>query len=110
MEVFQARLDSFSRAKRVKSSTVGRSTAISIKWPHPGSFVANPTSLAEAGFHFTPSWNDRDNVACFLCKKELSDWKQNDDPFVLHWTKCAQTCAWAVVRCGLNEDLDQDGK
>jgi hypothetical protein len=109
MEVFHSRLDSFQKTKRVKLPH-GKPSAISVKWPHPDTFLANPTSLAEAGFHFTPTWNDRDNVTCFLCKKQLSDWTQEDDPFDLHWTKCRANCAWAVVRCGLTEDLDEEGQ
>ena len=105
MEAFQARLDSFSKAKRVKS-TKGKSSTVSLKWPHPSSFLANPISLAEAGFYFSPTANDRDNVACYLCKKQLSQWEEKDDPFILHWVKCGDKCPWAVVRCGLSEDLD----
>jgi len=49
-------------------------------------------------------------VACFLCGKELSDWDAEDDPFAIHHEKCADVCGWAVVRCGLVEDMDEDGK
>lgn len=109
MECLQNRLDSFSKPVRVQnSSKTGASK--SIKWPHPDTFVANPTSLAEAGFYFNPSYEDRDSVSCFICDKQLSDWEAEDDPFDIHWTKCAKTCCWAVVRCGLRYDLDSNGR
>ncbi|KAH7921561.1 inhibitor of apoptosis repeat-containing protein [Leucogyrophana mollusca] len=110
MEALQSRIDSFSKTKRIKKYPKKQtSTIASIKWPHPPTFKANASTLAEAGFYFNPSWDDRDTVACFLCDKELSDWDADDDPFEIHYTKCRSTCAWAIVRCGLNEDLDEDG-
>jgi hypothetical protein len=108
MQAFQARLESFSKSKRVKPPS-GKSSS-SIKWPHPSSFLANPTSLADAGFYFCPTYEDRDNVQCYMCHKELSDWTDDDDPFEIHWEKCRTSCAWAIVRCGLNDDADGDGK
>ena len=101
MEALQARLESFSKPKRVKHTSSKRS--VSVKWPHPDHFFATPNALAEAGFYFSPSWDDRDNVACFLCEKELSGWVDDDDPFVLHWDKCRDHCAWALVRCGMGD-------
>jgi baculoviral IAP repeat-containing protein 5 len=116
MEVYEARLDSFSKSKRVKSSSsLSRSTTSTanatsvLKWPHPPSFPANPTTLAEAGFYYTPGVGDVDNVTCFMCYKRLSEWSEEDDPFELHWKKCKDVCPWAIVRCGLNEDLDGRG-
>lgn len=112
MESYQARLDSFSKSKRVKNPSL--STTSSIKWPHPSSssssFIATPHTLAEAGFYFDPTWDDRDNVVCFICGKELSDWAEDDDPFRIHWDKCKATCVWAIVRCGLADDVDSDGR
>jgi hypothetical protein len=108
MQVYQNRLDSFSAPKRVKNPSLTASSLI--KWPHPTSYTANHHTLAEAGFYFNPSWEDRDNVTCFMCGKELSDWTETDDPFEIHWAKCKASCVWAVVRCGLKEDVDQDGR
>jgi len=110
MECYQARLDSFSKPKRVKNPSL--TTSSSIKWPHTSSssFTATPNTLAEAGFYFDPTWDDRDNVVCFMCNKELSDWAEDDDPFGIHWEKCRATCVWAQVRCGLMEDIDDDGR
>lgn len=106
MQNHQRRLDSFSKAVRVKNSSL----TSSVKWPHPSSFVATPSKLADAGFYFDPSWEDRDNVTCFMCGKELADWASSDDPFEIHWSKCKATCVWAVVKCGLRDDVDEDGR
>lgn len=111
MQSLQARIDSFQKTKRVKRYPSRPSSSVaSVRWPHPPSFKANADTLAEAGFFFSPSWDDRDSVACFLCGKELSDWDASDDPFEIHYTKCQSSCAWALVRCGLTEDLDNEGR
>ncbi|KAF5386685.1 hypothetical protein D9615_001913 [Tricholomella constricta] len=109
MESLQNRIDSFAKARRVKNPAKP-SSSISLKWPHPSThFVATPTTLAEAGFYFSPSFDDRDNVTCFMCEKQLSDWEVHDDPFNIHWDKCGDNCCWAIVRCGLRGDMDEDG-
>ena len=102
MQVFQARLDSFLKTKRIKGTV--------INWPHPDHFLATPSSLAEAGFYYCPTWDERDAVKCYMCGKELSDWLEDDDPFAIHWRKCPTSCPWAILRCGLQNDLDRDGK
>lgn len=110
MQALQARIDSFQKTKRVKRYPgKSSSSTASLKWPHHPDFKANADTLAEAGFFFSPSWDDRDSVTCFLCGKELSDWEVNDDPFEIHYAKCQSSCAWAVVRCGLTEDVDSEG-
>ncbi|KAK2459964.1 hypothetical protein APHAL10511_007970 [Amanita phalloides] len=108
MEALQNRIDSFSKSKRVKRSS--KSSKATIKWPHPLSFKANPEALAEAGFYFDPSAEDKDNVICFECGKQLSEWEEDDDPFDLHWVKCGDKCSWAAVRCGLRGDMDRYGR
>ncbi|KAK0436928.1 inhibitor of apoptosis repeat-containing protein [Armillaria borealis] len=107
MEVLQNRIDSFTRSKRVKT---GSKTTVTLKWPHPSSFQANPETLAEAGFYYDPSPEDRDSVTCYMCSKQLSEWDSDDDPFDIHYRKCAKTCSWAVVRCGLRNDVDHQGR
>ncbi|PBK69054.1 inhibitor of apoptosis repeat-containing protein [Armillaria solidipes] len=107
MEVLQNRIDSFTRSKRVKN---GSKTTVTLKWPHPSSFQANPETLAEAGFYYDPSPEDRDSVTCYMCSKQLSEWDSDDDPFDIHYRKCAKTCSWAVVRCGLRNDVDHQGR
>lgn len=107
MEALQSRIESFNKSKRLKSS---KSSKKSSKWPHPQIFQANPEALAEAGFYFNPSPEDKDNVTCFECGKQLSEWEEDDDPFDLHWKKCGDKCSWAAVRCGLREDMDRRGR
>ncbi|KAF5362388.1 hypothetical protein D9756_002189 [Leucocoprinus leucothites] len=109
MECLQNRIESFNKPVRVQNASK-TGAAKNIKWPHPPSFIAKPETLAEAGFYFDPSYGDRDNVTCFVCGKELGGWEENDDPFEIHWNKCAKTCAWAVVRCALKDDLDASGR
>jgi hypothetical protein len=109
MECLQNRIDSFSKPVRVQS-TSKTGAAKNVKWPHQKSFIAQPATLAEAGFYFDPSYEERDNATCFACRKELAGWEEDDDPFEIHWTKCAKTCAWAVVRCGLREEMDASGR
>ncbi|KAI0053230.1 inhibitor of apoptosis repeat-containing protein [Auriscalpium vulgare] len=106
MEVYTARLASF-KDQRVKFASAKR--YVKVSWPHPKTFAATPEMLAEAGFYFAPTFEDRDNAVCFLCEKELSGWEEKDDPFTVHWEKCGDKCAWAVVRCGLGEDIDRKG-
>ncbi|KAJ6474671.1 inhibitor of apoptosis repeat-containing protein [Mycena vitilis] len=100
MEVLQNRLNSFVKQKRGKS----------LKWPHPKTWKTNPDTLAEAGFYFDPSAEDPDNATCFMCNKQVTEWAEEDDPFDIHWEKCANVCAWANVRCGLRRDADAHGR
>ncbi|KAG6909366.1 hypothetical protein DXG01_000805 [Tephrocybe rancida] len=110
MESLQSRIDSFSKPRRVKNPSK-TSSSTSLKWTHPPHprFIATPETLAEAGFYFNPSFEDRDNVACFMCDKQLADWEAEDDPFDIHWTKCGDKCCWAIVRCGLRGDINRHG-
>ncbi|KAL5477005.1 hypothetical protein ACEPAI_3192 [Sanghuangporus weigelae] len=103
METFEGRLRSFDKPKTKASNKSSRGT-----WPHPDSFVATPTTLAEAGFFFKPSKDDPDNVQCFICKKELAGWDEDDNPFEIHYKKCPK-CPWAIARCSLEFDVDADG-
>jgi hypothetical protein len=109
MECLQSRIDSFSKTKRVKNPSKPSSN-ITLKWPHPESFKATPDTLAEAGFYYDPSADDPDNVSCFMCEKELGGWEEDDDPFDIHYDKCAQKCGWANTRCGLRRDMDRHGR
>lgn len=102
METLDGRLHSFDKPKSKASSSKAT-------WPHPSTFIANPRTLAEAGFHFKPSKEDPDNVACFICKKELGGWDEDDNPFEVHMAKCPK-CPWAAARCSLEFDVDSDDK
>lgn len=109
METLQARTDSFGKTKRVKNPAKP-SSYVTLKWPHPSNFKANADTLAEAGFFYDPSYDDPDNVTCYVCGKELSGWETEDDPFDIHWEKCGKRCCWANVRCGLRGDMDRYGR
>jgi hypothetical protein len=104
MHILQNRINSFSKPKRKQ----GKSS--NFKWPHPEYFTATPVTLAEAGFYYDPSPEDVDNVTCYMCGKELSEWTEEDDPFDIHFKKCGKKCSWAIVRCGLRSDIDQKNK
>lgn len=116
MEAFKARLASFEKSKRVKYTTeAGKTATVTLKWPHKDDIRATPHALAQAGFYWNPSAEDgeEDNVRCFICDKELAEWGRRDDPFELHFAKCGQgesACPWAVARCGIEYDMDDDGK
>lgn len=109
MEYLQNRIASFTKQKRVKNPAKP-SSYLSLKWPHPSDFAANPESLAEAGFYFNPSAEDRDSVNCYMCERPFSIWEPEDDPFDIHWNKSGTKCGWANVRCGLRGDMDRHGR
>lgn len=103
----EGRLQSFSKSKGSKSTSSKASS--SLVWPHPNTFAANPQTLAEAGFYFCPDKDDIDNVRCFMCEKELGGWDKDDNPFEIHINKSPK-CPWAVARCSLEFDVDQNGE
>ncbi|KAL0575581.1 hypothetical protein V5O48_006397 [Marasmius crinis-equi] len=107
LHVLQARIDSFTKSKKSKGSSKGTS---GLKWPHPSHFQATPETLAEAGFYFEPSPGDNDNVTCYMCNKQLSEWAEDDDPFEIHFEKCGKKCGWASVVCGIKGEQDKDDK
>lgn len=78
------------------------------KWPHPETFLANPNSLAAAGFYFSPSNDNKDAVSCFICQKGLADWDPTDDPAAIHFDKCS-TCPWATLKC-ISDGPDSEGR
>ncbi|KAF4610571.1 hypothetical protein D9613_007097 [Agrocybe pediades] len=106
MEALDARINSFKKSKRVKNPAKP-SSSTSVKWPHPLTFRANPETLADAGFYYDPSYDDPDNVTCFVCDKELAGWEEEDDPFLIHYSKCSQNCCWASAYCGIASDTDR---
>ncbi|KAI9138078.1 hypothetical protein BKA69DRAFT_1093749 [Paraphysoderma sedebokerense] len=83
MHIFENRLDSFKSR---------------FKWPHGSKHIANPESLAKAGFYFDPLSKSSDNVICFLCSKSLEGWDANDDPYQEHLSH-SPNCGWALVVC-----------
>jgi len=98
MQSVAARINSFAPPSPPKSTRTRRAATPKLSWPHPDSFLANPKSLAEAGFYHFPSDEDPDNVICFMCDKELSQWEPEDNPLHVHVEKCP-TCPWVMVKC-----------
>ncbi|KAF9075885.1 hypothetical protein BDP27DRAFT_1314669 [Rhodocollybia butyracea] len=107
MDILQNRLESFTRPKRTKGAPKSLQNQ---KWPHPAYFMATPMTLAEAGFYFDPSSEDKDAVTCYMCQKQLGEWAEKDNPFQIHFDKCGKKCAWASLRCGLGNEMNLDGQ
>ncbi|KAG8985251.1 hypothetical protein FRB90_004852 [Tulasnella sp. 427] len=79
-------------------------------WPHPATFKANPSTLAQAGFFF-PDRNDPnasgivDEVECFMCGHTLGGWEEQDDPHYEHAKRVKQTkCTWALAVCSIQSE------
>jgi hypothetical protein len=108
--LFKARMDSFSMTKRVEFCGDERSDVAT--WPHPESFYANPSSLAQAGFFYDPTWHWRDKVTCFTCGFYLVRVQPRDDPYEMHWSASenGRRCACAQVACGIHWDLNHRGQ
>ncbi|KAJ6257116.1 hypothetical protein Dda_8001 [Drechslerella dactyloides] len=75
------------------------------KWTWPTDHPA-PAIMARAGFYFKPGQGDEDNVACFICQKNMSEWDPDDDPAEQH-LRHNSSCGWALTMC---RDLVIDGK
>ncbi|KAK6346962.1 hypothetical protein TWF696_007057 [Orbilia brochopaga] len=75
------------------------------KWSWPTDHPA-PAIMARAGFYFKPGQGDEDNVACFICQKNMSEWDPDDDPAEQH-LRHNSSCGWALTMC---RDLVIDGK
>jgi hypothetical protein len=105
MHSFAARLTSFRTTKGNdrRQSLIPRDF---VEWPHPSNYLATPETLADAGFYHSPSPFDPDNVACFLCGKELGDWQPQDDPFKIHAEKCPK-CSWVLLNFAIVEGEDK---
>ncbi|KAI9042929.1 uncharacterized protein KD926_004720 [Aspergillus affinis] len=94
METFGARLASFDRVlqpeKRRGSSA---KSAKSIAWPHRR---PSPAELAHAGFFYNPYETNPDNTTCFLCRRALDGWEEEDNPITEH-LKHSPDCGWALM-------------
>ncbi|KAJ2078099.1 hypothetical protein H4R24_004708 [Coemansia sp. RSA 988] len=66
-----------------------------IKYSH---YLAQPDTLASAGFVFNPVKDAPDNVQCFHCGFELTGWEATDDPFAEHY-KHKPSCTFAQIHC-----------
>ncbi|KAJ2741218.1 hypothetical protein GGI20_005336 [Coemansia sp. BCRC 34301] len=87
VDTFQQRKDTFLRRGR-------------LRWPYIKymSYLAQPSTLASAGFSFCPVKDAPDNVQCFLCGFELTGWEPEDDPFAEHYAH-QPTCTYAKLHC-----------
>ncbi|KAJ2497332.1 hypothetical protein GGH96_005178 [Coemansia sp. RSA 1972] len=84
---FQQRKDTFLRRGR-------------FRWPYIkySSYLAQPDTLASAGFVFSPAKDAPDNVQCFHCGFELTGWEPTDDPFAEHFAH-EPSCSYAKLHC-----------
>ncbi|KAJ1811334.1 hypothetical protein LPJ77_000198 [Coemansia sp. RSA 2523] len=84
---FQQRKDTFLRRGR-------------FRWPYIkySSYLAQPDTLASAGFVFSPAKDAPDNVQCFHCGFELTGWEPTDDPFAEHFAH-EPNCSYAKLHC-----------
>ncbi|KAJ2817143.1 hypothetical protein GGI24_005502, partial [Coemansia furcata] len=87
VDTFQQRKDTFLRRGR-------------FRWPYMkyASYLAQPNTLASAGFSFSPAKDAPDNVQCFNCGFELTGWEPSDDPFAEHYAH-QPTCTYAQLHC-----------
>ncbi|KAJ2680298.1 hypothetical protein GGI25_000891 [Coemansia spiralis] len=84
---FKQRKDTFLRRGR-------------FRWPYIKytSYLAQPDTLASAGFAFSPARDAPDNVQCFFCGFELTGWEPTDDPFSEHYAHKSD-CNYARLHC-----------
>ncbi|KAI9674178.1 MAG: hypothetical protein M1817_001996 [Caeruleum heppii] len=106
MWTLAGRLASFETAhqptKRRASSRRGSSKRNStlkthdvLSWPHK---KPSAKDVAKAGFYYTPTAQDPDNVTCFLCHKALDGWEEEDSPAQEH-SHHSKGCAFAIIAC-----------
>ncbi|KAJ1966167.1 hypothetical protein GGI12_000258 [Dipsacomyces acuminosporus] len=74
------------------------------RWPYIKytSYLAQPDTLASAGFSFNPVKDSPDNVQCFYCGFELTGWEPSDDPFSEHFEH-QPNCKYAQLHCQTRE-------
>ncbi|KAH6920378.1 hypothetical protein HPB50_028634 [Hyalomma asiaticum] len=72
------------------------------RWPLRGRSVCTPQRMAEAGFYHCPTKTDPDLARCYVCYKELREWKRGDDPFIEH----SRSVDCAFVAFGMKKDKD----
>ncbi|KAL2042406.1 hypothetical protein N7G274_004898 [Stereocaulon virgatum] len=96
MESYAARLASFNvkheTTRKRASDTKGGKT---LKWPHEN---PSPHQLAHAGLFYRPTSSCPDNTTCYLCRSNLDDWDEEDNPIEEH-LKHARNCGWAISVC-----------
>ncbi|KAJ2849097.1 hypothetical protein IWW36_002879, partial [Coemansia brasiliensis] len=87
LTTFKQRKDTFLRRGRYR-------------WPYIkySTYLAQPDTLASAGFVFSPAKDAPDNVQCFHCGFELTGWEPTDDPFAEHYAH-EPSCSYAKLHC-----------
>lgn len=93
-------------ASRRGSTAKGKASKV-LSWPHKR---LDPEILARAGFYFDPTPEYRDNTVCFLCRKNLGGWEEDDRPFEEH-LRLSPRCGWAIVagiEAGLGDYAQDD--
>ncbi|KAL4914922.1 hypothetical protein BDW62DRAFT_189569 [Aspergillus aurantiobrunneus] len=93
METFAARLATFDLVLQPDRRSSSLKSAKQISWPHSR---PSPAELAHAGFFYNPYETNPDNTTCFLCRRALDGWEEDDNPITEH-LKHARDCGWAVM-------------
>ncbi|KAL6231336.1 hypothetical protein BDW75DRAFT_220467 [Aspergillus navahoensis] len=93
METFAARLATFDLVLHPGRRSSSAKSAKPISWPHS---KPSPAELAHAGFFYNPYETNPDNTTCFLCRRALDGWEEDDNPITEH-LKHAKDCGWAVM-------------
>ncbi|KKK26541.1 hypothetical protein ARAM_005560 [Aspergillus rambellii] len=94
METFAARLATFDLVLHPETRRTSTSkSAKPISWPHSR---PSPAELAHAGFFYNPYETNPDNTTCFLCRRALDGWEEDDNPITEH-LKHSKDCGWAVM-------------
>ena len=75
---------------RLRTFTSGKKGAPST-WPFPDTHPhLSPMAMAMAGWYHRPSVSSPDNVACFVCGKNLDGWQAGDQGWAEHVGHSAQ--------------------
>ncbi|KAL4977303.1 hypothetical protein BDW66DRAFT_38504 [Aspergillus desertorum] len=93
METFAARLATFDLVLHPDRRSSSAKSTKPISWPHS---KPSPAELAHAGFFYNPYETNPDNTTCFLCRRALDGWEEDDNPITEH-LKHAKDCGWAVM-------------
>lgn len=83
MNILQNRIDSFKNG--------------SVKWPYTDKQqYPKIDTYAKAGFYFVRRPKTPDSIRCFLCDKDIGNWKGSQSPFSRH-AKESPNCPWNVL-------------
>ncbi|KAL4798945.1 hypothetical protein BDV19DRAFT_319478 [Aspergillus venezuelensis] len=93
METFAVRLATFDLVLHPDRRSSTSKSGKPISWPHSR---PSPAELAHAGFFYNPYETNPDNTTCFLCRRALDGWEEDDNPITEH-LKHAKDCGWAVM-------------